>query len=62
MAELEADRQTFSALQQQLKSSDEATRAQALRALGTSPAMADNAAIGGDLPSAAAAIRTGSTR
>ena len=40
-------------LQQQLKSSDEATRAQAIRALGTAPAMADNAAIGGDLPSAA---------
>ena len=47
MAELDADRRTFSSLQQQLKSSDEATRTQAIRALGTSPAMADNAAIGG---------------
>ena len=46
MAELDADRQTFNALQQQLKSSDEATRTQAIRALGTAPAMADNAAIG----------------
>jgi tyrosine-protein kinase Etk/Wzc len=46
MAELDADRRTFNALQQQLKSSDEATRAQAVRALGTAPAMADNAAIG----------------
>jgi polysaccharide biosynthesis transport protein len=34
-------------LQQQLKASDEATRTQAIRALGTAPAMADNAAIGG---------------
>jgi tyrosine-protein kinase Etk/Wzc len=42
MAELDADRRTFSALQQQLKSPDEATRAQAIRALGTAPAMADN--------------------
>jgi len=32
-------------LQQQLKSSDEATRTQAIRALGTAPAMADNSAI-----------------
>jgi tyrosine-protein kinase Etk/Wzc len=47
MAELDADRRTFSSLQQQLKSSDEATRLQAIRALGTAPAMADNAAIGG---------------
>ena len=47
MAELDADRQTFRALQQQLKSSDEATRAQAIRALGTAPSMADNSAISG---------------
>jgi succinoglycan biosynthesis transport protein ExoP len=47
MAELDADRRTFGTLQQQLKSSDEATRTQAIRALGTAPAMADNAAIGG---------------
>ena len=46
-AELDADRRTLRLLPQQLKSSDEATRAQALRALGTAPAMADNAAIGG---------------
>jgi len=45
MAELDADRRTFNALQQQLKSSDEAIRTQAIRALGTAPAMADNAAI-----------------
>jgi succinoglycan biosynthesis transport protein ExoP len=42
MAELDADRRTFSALQQQLKSPDEAVRTQAIRALGTAPAMADN--------------------
>ncbi len=47
MAELDADRQTFKALQQQLKSSDEDTRTQAIRALGTAPSMADNAAISG---------------
>lgn len=47
MAELDADRRTFSTLQQQLKSTDEATRTQAIRALGTAPSMADNAAIGG---------------
>ncbi|HUR05451.1 MAG TPA: polysaccharide biosynthesis tyrosine autokinase [Nonomuraea sp.] len=46
MAELDADRRTFNTLQQQLKSSDETTRSQAIRALGTAPAMADNAAIG----------------
>jgi succinoglycan biosynthesis transport protein ExoP len=45
MAELDADRRTFTALEQQLKSSDEATRAGAIRALGTAPAMAENAAI-----------------
>jgi succinoglycan biosynthesis transport protein ExoP len=46
MAELEADRSTFSSLRQQLKSGDEATRTQALRALGTAPAMTENAAVG----------------
>ena len=45
IAELDADRTTFKVLQQQLKSTDEATRAQAIRALGTAPAMADNQAI-----------------
>ena len=45
-AELEADRQTFQTLQQQLKSGDEASRAEALRALATSPAMTDNPAVG----------------
>ncbi len=45
MAELDADRRTFTSLEQQLKSSDEATRAGAIRALGTAPAMAENAAI-----------------
>jgi tyrosine-protein kinase Etk/Wzc len=46
MAELDADRRTFTALQQQLKSGDDETRAQAIRALGTAPGMADNQAIG----------------
>jgi tyrosine-protein kinase Etk/Wzc len=46
MAELDADRHTFSALQEQLKSPDEQVRAQAVRALGTAPGMGDNAAIG----------------
>ncbi|MEP6688395.1 MAG: polysaccharide biosynthesis tyrosine autokinase [Gemmatimonadales bacterium] len=46
LAELDADRTTFKVLQQQLKSNDEGTRAQAIRALGTAPAMADNQAIG----------------
>jgi tyrosine-protein kinase Etk/Wzc len=46
IAELDADRRTFSALQDQLKSGDEATRTQALRALGTAPAMTGNSAIG----------------
>jgi tyrosine-protein kinase Etk/Wzc len=45
MAELDADRRTFTSLEQQLKSSDEDTRAGAIRALGTAPAMAENAAI-----------------
>ena len=45
--ELDADRQTFGALLQQLKATDEAARQEALRALATSPAMADNPAIGG---------------
>jgi capsular exopolysaccharide synthesis family protein len=46
-AELEADKSTFGALLQQLKASDESSREEALRALATSPAMADNPAIGG---------------
>jgi polysaccharide biosynthesis transport protein len=45
MAELDADRRTFSTLRDQLKSPDEAARAQAVRALGTAPGMGDNAAI-----------------
>jgi tyrosine-protein kinase Etk/Wzc len=45
--ELEADRQTFGALLERLKASDDASREEALRALATSPAMADNPAIGG---------------
>jgi tyrosine-protein kinase Etk/Wzc len=45
--ELDADRRTFSALLDRLKSGDEGSRAEALRALATSPAMADNPAIGG---------------
>ena len=45
-AELEADRRTFGSLQERLKSTDDASRAEALRALATSPAMADNPAIG----------------
>jgi tyrosine-protein kinase Etk/Wzc len=46
-AQLDADRQTFSALLERLKSSDDASREEALRALATSPAMADNPNIGG---------------
>jgi tyrosine-protein kinase Etk/Wzc len=46
-AELEADRSTFGALLERLKTNDEASREEALRALATSPAMADNPAIGG---------------
>ena len=45
-AMLEADRQTFAGLQQRLKSADQESRSEALRALATSPAMADNAAVG----------------
>ena len=45
-AELEADRATFRALQGQLQSGDAAVRAEALRALATSPAIADNPAVG----------------
>ncbi len=45
--ELDADRRTFATLREQLKANDEASRAEALRALATSPAMADNPAIGG---------------
>jgi tyrosine-protein kinase Etk/Wzc len=45
-AELDADRGTFKTLMQQLKSGDETARAEALRALATSPAMTENAAVG----------------
>ncbi|HYC33275.1 MAG TPA: polysaccharide biosynthesis tyrosine autokinase [Gemmatimonadales bacterium] len=44
-AEIEADRRTFAALLAQLKSGDENSRSQALRALATSPAMADNPSV-----------------
>jgi Mrp family chromosome partitioning ATPase/uncharacterized protein involved in exopolysaccharide biosynthesis len=43
--ELEADRQTFRTLQGQLRSSKEATRAEAMRALASSPALGDNPAV-----------------
>jgi polysaccharide biosynthesis transport protein len=46
-AQLDADRQTFGALLGRLKSNDDASREEALRALATSPAMADNPNIGG---------------
>ena len=46
-AQLDADRQTFGSLLERLKSKDEASREEALRALATSPAMADNPNIGG---------------
>jgi tyrosine-protein kinase Etk/Wzc len=45
--ELDADRRTFGTLLDRLKANDEASREEALRALATSPAMADNPAIGG---------------
>jgi polysaccharide biosynthesis transport protein len=47
VAQLQADRETFGSLQQQLKSSDSTTREQALRALATSPAIAENPSVGG---------------
>jgi tyrosine-protein kinase Etk/Wzc len=47
VAQLEADRQTFGSLQQQMKSPDQVTRDQALRALATSPAIAENPSVGG---------------
>jgi polysaccharide biosynthesis transport protein len=47
IAELEADKQTFGSLAQQLKSSDEGTRSQAIRALGTAPALGENSAVNG---------------
>jgi succinoglycan biosynthesis transport protein ExoP len=46
MARLDADRRTFGSLREQLKSSDPQVRLQAIRALGTAPAMANNPAIG----------------
>jgi polysaccharide biosynthesis transport protein len=45
--ELATDRRTFGTLMAQLKTNDEGARQEALRALATSPAMADNPAIGG---------------
>jgi polysaccharide biosynthesis transport protein len=45
-AELEADRRTFATLMTQLKGGNETLRAEALRALATSPAMGDNPAVG----------------
>ncbi len=45
--ELIADQGTFGTLLERLKANDEASRQEALRALATSPAMADNPAIGG---------------
>ena len=44
-SELEADRGTFAALQSQLKQGGEAGESQALRALASSPAMAENASV-----------------
>ena len=44
-AEIEADRRTFATLLAQLKSGDANSRSQALRALATSPAMADNPSV-----------------
>src|SRR4051812_3691831 len=43
--ELEADKQTFSALLAQLKKGDDASQMEAIRALASSPAMADNPAV-----------------
>ncbi len=42
---LEADRNTFRSLQSQLRSNQEASRSEALRALATSPALGDNPAV-----------------
>ncbi len=47
VAQLQADRETFGSLQQQLKSTDQGTRDQALRALATSPAIAENPSVTG---------------
>ncbi len=46
-AELEADRRTFDTLLRQLSTGSEADRDAALRALATSPAIAENATVGG---------------
>jgi succinoglycan biosynthesis transport protein ExoP len=43
--ELEADRQTFGALQAQLKKGDDASQMEAIRALASSPALADNPTV-----------------
>ena len=44
-AELDADRQTFRTLMSQLKSGNETARADAIRALATSPAIGDNPTV-----------------
>ncbi|HEU4524800.1 MAG TPA: AAA family ATPase, partial [Gemmatimonadales bacterium] len=44
--QMQADRETFASLQEQLKATSDASRAEALRALATSPAMGENPAIG----------------
>lgn len=46
IAEIDADRQTFNTLLVELRAGDENGRAEALRALATSPAMVDNPAVG----------------
>lgn len=46
-SELEADRQTYRTLQRQLQSKNELARAEALRALASSPALGDNPAVAG---------------
>jgi succinoglycan biosynthesis transport protein ExoP len=45
-AELQADRNTFGTLMKRLKSSNEAERSEALRALATSPAIGDSPSVG----------------
>lgn len=45
-SQLEADRSTFGALQNQLKQGGDVGETQALRALASSPAMAENASVG----------------
>lgn len=47
IVELETDLNTFKGLQARLKGTDESSRTDALRALATSPAIADNPTVGG---------------